>query len=71
MKFNCNCTKPLFINRKYSYWESRETTSDERQIIEKILEDKLLFNRNILHIGIGNSELAKKIDTSNNIFGIS
>ena len=71
MKFNCNCTKPLFINRKYSYWESRETTSDERQIIEKILEDKLLFNRNILHIGIGNSELAKKINTSNNIFGIT
>ena len=61
MKFDCNCSKPLFINRQYSYWESRETTSDEREIIEKILDDKFLFNKNILHVGIGNSELAKKL----------
>ena len=71
MKFDCNCSKPLFINRQYSYWESRETTSDEREIIEKILDDKFLFNKNILHVGIGNSELAKKIDASNKIFGIT
>ena len=71
MKFDCKCSKPSFINKQYSYWESRETTLDEQEIIEKILEDKLLFNKNILHIGIGNSELAKKIDTSNKIFGIT
>ena len=33
---------------------------DEQQIIEN--EDKLLFNKNILHIGIGNSELAQKVE---------
>ena len=71
MKFNCNCSKPSFINKRYSYWETRKTTLDEQQIIEKILEDKLLLNKNILHIGIGNSELAQKVDNSNKIFGIS
>ena len=71
MKFNCNCLKPSFINKRYSYWETRKTTLDEQQIIEKILEDKLLFNKNILHIGIGNSELAQKVDDSNKIFGIT
>ena len=49
----------------------RETTTDERQIIDEILKDKFLINKNILHIGIGNSELAKTLDSSNKIYGIS
>ena len=71
MIFNCNCSKPSFLSKKYSYWEDRETTTDERQIIDEILKDKFLINKNILHIGIGNSELAKTLDSSNKIYGIS
>ena len=36
MKFNCKCLKPSFSNKKYSYWENRRTTSDEKDIINKI-----------------------------------
>ena len=71
MNFNCNCSKPLFLNKNYSYWEDRETTTEEKDIIEIISKDKFLSKKNILHIGIGNSEIAKKINSSNNIFGIS
>ena len=71
MIFNCNCSKPSFLSKKYSYWEDRETTTDERQIIDEILKDKFLINKNILHIGIGNSELAKTLDSSNKIYGVS
>ena len=71
MNYNCDCLKPTFSNKKYSYWEKRKTTSDELEIIKKILNDKNLINKNILHIGIGNSELARRIDSTNNIFGIS
>ena len=71
MIFNCNCSKPSFLSKKYSYWEDRETTTDERQIIDVVLKDKFLINKNILHIGIGNSELAKTLDSSNKIYGVS
>ena len=71
MKFICNCQKPLFSNKKYSYWEKRKTTSDEMDIINKISNDKNIVDKNILHIGIGNSELATKLHSSNNIFGIT
>ena len=71
MKFNCKCQKPSFSNKKYSYWENRRTTSDEKDIINKISNDKNLIDKNILHIGIGNSELAQKLDSSNNIYGIT
>ena len=71
MIFNCNCSKPSFLSKKYSYWEDRETTTDERQIIDVMLKDKFLINKNILHIGIGNSELAKTLDSSNKIYGVS
>ena len=71
MKFNCKCSKPKFLDKKYSYWEKRITTSDEKDIINVISKDKNLINKNILHIGIGNSELAQNLDSSNNIFGIT
>ena len=71
MKFNCKCSKPKFLDKKYSYWEKRITTSDEKDIINVISKDKNLINKNILHIGIGNSELAQNLDPSNNIFGIT
>jgi hypothetical protein len=71
MKFNCKCIKPSFLDKKYSYWENRITTSDEMDIINKMSNDKNLIEKKILHIGIGNSELAKKLHSSNNIFGIT
>jgi len=71
MKFNCNCSKPYFFDKKYSYWEKREITTDENDILNKILLDTKLKNKDILHVGIGNSLVAKKIDSSNNIFGIT
>ena len=71
MKFSCNCSKPLFSNKSYSYWEDRDMTSDENDILDKILLDKSVVNKTILHIGVGNSELAKKLDFSNNVTGIT
>ena len=71
MKFNCTCSKPSFLNKKFSYWEDRETTYDERQIIDVLMKDVFLKNKNILHIGIGNSEVAKTLDSSNKIYGIT
>ena len=41
MKFNCKCSKPKFLDKKYSYWEKRITTSDEKDIINVISEDKI------------------------------
>ena len=71
MNFNCKCSKPTFLNKKYSYWEKREITTDEQEILDKILLESDLKNKNILHVGIGNSLVAKKIDNSNNIIGIT
>ena len=70
MKFSCNCSKPLFSNKSYSYWEDRDMTSDENDVLHKILLDKSVVNKKILHIGVGNSELAKKLDFSNIVTGI-
>ena len=69
MKFNCNCVKTDFSRRNYSYWEDRNTTSDECEILTNLI--RKIFKKNILHIGVGNSDLAKSIDPSNNILGIS
>ena len=71
MKYSCNCNRISFTDRKYSYWEKRNTTNDEIDIINVLLDDKTLINKNILHIGIGNSEFAKRMDKSNNISGIT
>jgi hypothetical protein len=71
MKFSCNCSKPLFSNKSYSYWEDRDMTSDENDVLHKILLDKSVVNKKILHIGVGNSELAKKLDFSNIVTGIT
>jgi len=71
MLFDCKCKKHSFNNKDFSYWENRETTSDEKTIIKYILDEKFYYNKKILHIGIGNSDIAKKIDISNSITGIT
>ena len=71
MKFSCNCQKPTFSDKRYSYWERRGITSDENDILKKILQDKYLIHKKILHIGIGNSKLARSLDSSNEVYGIT
>ena len=72
MKINylCNCQHTDF-NNKYSYWEEKSSTDDESEILDFLLKKSLLKNMKILHIGIGNSKLAKKFSNSNEIFGIT
>jgi len=70
INYNCNCSRPNFKN-KYAYWEDREVTSDEREIITYLKNNINLNNKNILHIGIGNSYLSKELSKNNNIYGIT
>ncbi len=66
----CNCFRPNFENN-YSYWEDRNSTTDEKEIISYLKNNFNLANKNILHIGIGNSFFAQMILKSNSIYGIS
>ncbi len=67
----CNCKKKNILDESYTYWEDREVTTDELEII-KFLENNNDFRfKNVLHIGIGNSYLAKKFSDTNNIIGIT
>ena len=34
MNYICNCTKSDFSKHNYTYWEDRNTTSDEIEIID-------------------------------------
>lgn len=64
-----NCI--LFDDKnKYSYWENKNTSFDEREIL-KYLKFKLNNKKKILHIGIGNSHLAQKINLFQSIDGIT
>ena len=63
----CNCSKPNFRNN-YSYWEDRNPTSDEKEIIHYLKKNINLENKRILHIGIGNSYFAQLILNKNIIF---
>lgn len=57
----CDCKKINFAKVKnLSYWEDKKITTDENKILN-FLKKKNLYNKKILHIGIGNSDLAKKI----------
>ena len=66
----CNCVRPNF-KKNYSYWEDRNLTTDEKEIISYLKNNFNLINKNILHIGIGNSLFAKMILKKNFIYGIS
>jgi len=71
MNYNCNCKKFIFSDKNYSYWENRKTTSDEMEILQMLLLENDLKNKEILHIGIGNSDFAKNFYLNNKITGIS
>jgi len=71
MNYICKCYKENFYDKDYSYWEDREVTSDELDVINFISSIKTLKFKSILHIGIGNSYLRENINRKCNITGIS
>ena len=71
MNYICNCPKSDFSKHNYTYWEDRDTTSDEIEIIDFLENSYKLESKKILHIGIGNSFFAKKFFKNNHIFGIT
>ena len=70
MNYNCNCSKTNYLDHNFTYWENREITSDEFEIINFLEKSYDLKSKSILHIGIGNSFFAKKF-FKNQIFGIT
>ena len=70
MNYNCNCSRTNYSDRNYTYWENREITSDEFEIINFLEKSYDLRAKSILHIGIGNSFFAKKF-SKNQIYGIT
>ena len=70
MNYNCNCSRTNYSDRNYTYWENREITSDEFEIINFLEKSYDLRAKSILHIGIGNSFFAKKF-FKNQIYGIT
>ena len=71
MNYICNCKKNNLLERSYGYWEDRDITTDEMDIIE-FLDNKIDFKFNsILHIGIGNSYFASKFNHNSKITGIT
>jgi predicted TPR repeat methyltransferase len=71
MNYICNCKKSNFLNKSYTYWEDRDITTDELEIIKFLENDNNLKFKKILHIGIGNSYFAKKFSDINTIIGIT
>lgn len=66
----CTCKKKNYFDTKIKYWEKRKQTSDEKTILNYLLKKKIC-NKKILHIGIGNSEIAKKMSKNNFIMGVT
>ena len=71
MNYICKCPKSDFSKHNFTYWEDRDTTSDELEIIDFLENSYKLESKQILHIGIGNSFFAKKFFKNNHIFGIT
>ena len=70
-KYICNCKKKDFLDKSYSYWENRDVTTDELEIINFLDKNKDDNFKSILHIGMGNSYFAKKFSYNNKITGIT
>jgi len=56
---------------KFSYWENKEATIDEKDVLTYLKNDNLFYNKRILHVGIGNSYIAKNLKDFKKIDGIS
>ncbi len=55
----------------YSYWENKQVTSDEKEIVSYLNKFSLSKNKNLLHIGIGNSYIALNLKNFDNLDGIT
>lgn len=70
-KTSCiNGCELFFDDGDFRYWENRSATSDEKEIIN-FLSNKINEKNKILHVGIGNSYLAKNISNFELIDGIT
>ncbi len=70
-KYICNCKKQKNLyTKKNSYWENRNQTTDEQDISQELTK-KNIKNKNILHIGIGNSKFGIFFSKNNKVCGIS
>ena len=56
---------------KFSYWENKEATNDEKDVLSYLKNNNLFYNKKILHVGIGNSYIAKNLKNFKKIDGIS
>ena len=65
-----NGCKIFSDGNNYEYWENKETTSDELEITN-FLKSHISQNIKLLHIGVGNSYLAKSLNNQVIIDGIS
>jgi len=71
-KTNCANGCELFNdNSNYLYWENRNVTNDEIEIVNFLNSKYKNKKISILHIGIGNSYVASKLNVFKNIDGIS
>ena len=74
-KFNkIKCTNGCILfedKNNYSYWENSKVTSDEKEITDFLNKSKLSENKNLLHIGIGNSHIALNLKNYKSIDGIT
>ena len=70
-KYICSCKKYDFSKKDYTYWEDRNTTSDEIDVINFIKKNFDLKNKSLLHLGIGNSEIATIFRETKKIVGIT
>ena len=62
----------LFNDRSnYLYWENRNATNDEVEIVSFLNERFDTQKISILHVGIGNSYVASKLNSFSKIDGIS
>lgn len=69
---NCIDNCKIFNDKsEYLYWENRNETSDEVDIVNFLNRNKKSQNLNILHVGIGNSFLASNIINFKEVIGIT
>jgi len=61
IKWNCKSSTALGIDEvpEWQDWSNRATTEDQVRI-EEVLKGLDLSQKNLLHVGVGNSELAQK-----------
>ena len=71
MNYICNCKKINFKKIEYTYWEDRNVTTDELDIINFLKKLKNFNSKSILHIGIGSSYFANKFSKDNQIIGLT